>query len=662
MRKRKNQQLQQRREENPTENQVNSSARIDLTRHGRRINWNPTPTSINDINSSQPVASVPESNGQTEVAKIAAPLLFVQDQSTVVSPDGSLATGSSPTIDEFHNSSFLSRSVILGDEFPGLDHSHSSRSLHEYSLSKTDIKVLNLYHGLDLPALQIRQSLIEAFLDKCWTWMPVTDCDTSNLSNETSVLLLQVMLLTGSLMRRGPRRQQISQTYYSRVKALIHTGHERNPLKILAALCLIQWYTPTAPKDISTDTPRFWATYAIGLAHQMGLYRQPVRRASDFGLRRRIWWTLYTRDGIMAAAHGRPRMINRADCTVDEPTIFDFSNPEDRRAQIFVSYVAVVDILADLCQLLTRHHDATTEEKQQIGFRLLTYARQLPENLRLLNPDGSARAYDFELAQLHFPFLTAVTILYRPRSMFNMSASNAAAITAANLNFRIAEAIDLRDDSCFLSSAFAWYLLVAAIPHLSCCRIPQLRTESQAALDTLEGVLGTMGSVRPAALNNLQNIRTIRKAVDNLDPLPTTRPNLESENTDVDRSPFSPADLFEIYGADAMLNYHSLATILRANTTTSNNNTTNTTINTNNQTPSAEIGISTTPNPREYISRGEPHPSIDPTIDITTDPQTATTDGEADPMDTGMPFLLGQNFEENGWMRNWVDELQLFAE
>jgi hypothetical protein len=35
-------------------------------------------------------------------------------------------------------------------------------------------------------------------------------------------------------------------------------------LNILAALCLVQWYTPSAPKDISTDVPRFWNTYAVG--------------------------------------------------------------------------------------------------------------------------------------------------------------------------------------------------------------------------------------------------------------------------------------------------------------------------------------------------------------------------------------------------------------
>jgi len=353
---------------------------------------------------------------QADGTGVAAPLLFVthlRRQPKTITPRRSSSSG-----DPFYNSSYLSRSAILGEDFPDIDHSHAAGVVPGHTLSPTDIEVLRLYHAFDLPLPALRQSLIEAYTRKCWTWMPVVNISYlsgSFAAGGDSLLLLQAVLLVGSLMRPELCTKETSDEYYRRVKALINAGYERDPLKILAALCLIQWYTPTSPKDISTDTPRFWASYALGLAQQMGLHKASISRTADYDLRRRVWWTLRARDNLMAAAHGRPRMLDSADCTVESMDVNDFEDPTDLRALIFVFYTKLLEILGDLCQLLTREGKISSQERTRMAVRLKDYIHGLPDALRLNEPDGAARPYNFELAQFHVPILITITILYRPR-------------------------------------------------------------------------------------------------------------------------------------------------------------------------------------------------------------------------------------------------------
>lgn len=584
--------------------------------------------------------------GRREDKPIEAPFLFVthlQTQQETVSP----RTASS--VDAFHNSSYLSRSAILGDEFPDIDHSHTERSVPEHTLSPTDLEVLKLYHAFDLPDPPLRQSLIEAYVEKCWTWMPVVDLSSlsgSFTAGEDSLLLLQAVLLVGSLMRPELCSKETSDEYYRRVKALVNAGYERNPVNILAALCLIQWYTPTAPKDISTDTPRFWETYALGLAQQMGLYRAAKVETDDHGLRRRIWWTLRSRDNLIAAAHGRPRILNPVDCSVELPDVKDFVDSTDRRARVFVYYVKLVEILGDLCHLLTREDKITTEERGDISTRLRDYMHALPNSFRLNDADGKARPYNFELAQFHVPILTAITILYRPRSVFALGPGNAASIAAANITFRIVQAIHYREQTKYLSSAFAWYLLAASIPHLSCLRIPRLRAASSATLDTLETVLSTLGKVRPAAANNLRNVRAIRRAVNahnRSDTVPRQGPDFDSDGLDAEDS--YARVILQPYGREVLEHYQSLITALE-----------------DNSTPDIY------PDYHPHIALEDTHPD---TILLPNSEHSLVAATPVLPISTssyGVQDAFTNLFEEdvhgtmNFWMRDWMEDLQYMPE
>jgi hypothetical protein len=350
----------------------------------------------------------------------------------------------------------------------------------------------------------------------------------------------------------------------------------------------------------------------------------------------------------LGQAHGRPRIVNPADCNLDPPSIYDFPDPNDLRAHIFVSYVSITGIMCELCNLLTRHSDPPLAERNRIGLELLDYIRTLPANLRLIQPDGIRRPYSLDLAQLHVFILTTIIILYRPQSMFHIprkwsgmlivfnqdpysfAETSAPAIVASSLNFRIFEAMELRGHTCSLTSGFSWHLLVTSIPHLSCLAIPPLREEFKANLDALEGVFQTLGRTKPSAANNLRNIQAIRRAFESKDTGPL-RPRYPDAMTS-DGFSFSPLDLFEPYGPDISDSYSRVVTALQSSSNAS------------------FVAVPGETNPA--TSPAQSGPMHEPTPNV-VDHETGLDD---------FGDLLGSNFPEDGWMRNWINELNLFSE
>jgi hypothetical protein len=554
------------------------------------------------------------------------------------------APASSP--DAFHNSSYLSRSAILGEDFPGIDHSHTNGRAQTHSLSESDLQVLEIYHALDLPDPPVRQSLLEAFIEYAWTWMPVTDLSLLSCTDGArsgSLLLLQAVLLVGMLMRPEVCDKEMVEKQYQRVKALINTGYERSPLNLLAALCLMQWYTSTAPNDLSTDTPRFWANYAAGLAQQVGLHR-PSTNPHDEGdsrLRRRIWWTLCTRDNLMASAHGRPRMLNPADSTVPTIDLNDFENPQDQRAIVFVAYVKVVQILGDLCELLRRHGHIDHVERAGFISRLEACLSSFPEQLHLLDSKDSFRAYDLDIAQLHIPIMVTLTILHRPRSIFALRVSNAESITAAHLGFRLFEAIHLRNHTRLLSSAFAWHLLAVSIPHLSALRFPELEVESNQTMDALEKSLSLLGTVRPAAVNNLRNIRAIRRAVLGSSRTQPTRRNTPELTSAIDRQVApSSAHIFRHYGPSSIQYHERVISILKGRSNTNSN-----------QRTTAEDVVLENFNTVQSCSGAQCH-----SVNLLSDNDVGVSVNDAQDLFTA---LFGPGLQDNSWMRDWMEDLHL---
>lgn len=184
-----------------------------------------------------------------------------------------------PVQDGLHRAAIVcgaySGSPALRESGPSLlDNNTWAESDQNFTVSETEYKVLEIYRATELPPIPVCQSLIEAYFEFCWTWMPVVEpafkeiATTNELAKPNpkrpeSLLLMNSMLLVGSRMRRGASQYASARTYYFRAKTLIDMGIERNPKHLMSALCMMQWWNSYKPRDVSLHSSRFWATYGI---------------------------------------------------------------------------------------------------------------------------------------------------------------------------------------------------------------------------------------------------------------------------------------------------------------------------------------------------------------------------------------------------------------
>jgi len=157
---------------------------------------------------------------------------------------------------------------------------------------------MELWKSFHVPPLAARQSLLSAFLDHCNLWTPVLEPnDVVDLSrsdqNPTSMLLAQSLWLAGSRITSAPSVVAFAspEDFYLRAKAIFWCGLEKDPICAIKASLMLQWYNPQAPEHISFDNSGFWLKIGVGIAHQIGLHKEPQPGPSK-AIRRRLWWSL----------------------------------------------------------------------------------------------------------------------------------------------------------------------------------------------------------------------------------------------------------------------------------------------------------------------------------------------------------------------------------
>ncbi|KAJ5240067.1 hypothetical protein N7468_004686 [Penicillium chermesinum] len=161
--------------------------------------------------------------------------------------------------------------------------------------TEDDIQLLRLQGAFELPPRSIKDGLINTFMEKCSPWMPIIErgwLEGSGAKNPP-MLLLQSIFVAASRVTSAPAVLAYASPhqFYRRAKALFWSGYEKNPVTVVAAVCILHWYNP---EHVSTNTSGFWRYVGVRLAHQIGLHKEPTTRR-DAPLRRRLWWTLFVR-------------------------------------------------------------------------------------------------------------------------------------------------------------------------------------------------------------------------------------------------------------------------------------------------------------------------------------------------------------------------------
>lgn len=170
----------------------------------------------------------------------------------------------------------------------------------EDELVDLDLQFLNLRKAFDIPPRAIRESLIDAFMERCHPWMPIVEKHWLEESERRrpSMLLQQAVFLAGSRVLSSPVTHTSSSEFYERARALFFHGYEKNTTLAIVAVCLLHWWNPTGPERFSTNTSGFWVRIGVGLAYQVGLHKEPADGPFK-SLRRRLWWSLVVSLGLL---------------------------------------------------------------------------------------------------------------------------------------------------------------------------------------------------------------------------------------------------------------------------------------------------------------------------------------------------------------------------
>lgn len=207
-------------------------------------------------------------------------------------------------------------------------------------LEPEDILYLENKGALSIPDQQLRDELLKSYVEFIHPFMPllnihefVATIDRNDGSSPISLLLFQAVMFSaiasvdirylhsaGYATRRDARR-----AFFNKTRILYDFDIEIDRISLIQALLLMTyWYeTPDDQKD-----SHHWMGIAVSLSHTIGLHRNPEKSAAIDPARKRlwkrIWWSTYMRDRLVALGMRRPTRIQNADFDVPMLELSDF--------------------------------------------------------------------------------------------------------------------------------------------------------------------------------------------------------------------------------------------------------------------------------------------------------------------------------------------------
>ncbi|KAI6716461.1 hypothetical protein JHW43_001062 [Diplocarpon mali] len=207
-------------------------------------------------------------------------------------------------------------------------------------MASVDIEHLYAKGALSVPAAMVRNALLQAYCEWVHPYMPTLELhrvlsvinDETGRSGQLSLLLFQAMMFAGAgfvdknvLAVAGyPNRKAARKAYFQKARALYDLDYENDRIALIQSLLLMTyWYeSPEDPKDTW-----HWMGVAISLAHTVGLHRDSRGSAlapAKQKLWKRIWFSCFMRDRLIALGMRRPTRIQEADYNVPMVEESDF--------------------------------------------------------------------------------------------------------------------------------------------------------------------------------------------------------------------------------------------------------------------------------------------------------------------------------------------------
>ena len=190
------------------------------------------------------------------------------------------------------------------------------------------------------------RSYLETFSEICFPCCPILDVDDTTVTTGSLLLDHSLAAVAGNVKSSLMLGLSRPREHYERARHLFHSERHNSTLTLIKAALLLSC-CDNSRLGSPTDSPFWWLGAAIRLALSMRLHRapQPQIHTPDVGMQRRIWWTLFARERVIALCQGRPCLIDEDDCNVGEPQVDDFPETRSREARIFIHWI-------DLCRIM----------------------------------------------------------------------------------------------------------------------------------------------------------------------------------------------------------------------------------------------------------------------------------------------------------------------
>lgn len=207
-------------------------------------------------------------------------------------------------------------------------------------LGQDEIAFLEKKGALSIPPVELRDALLKSYAEFVHPYMPLLNLhefveiiDHNGGLQTISLLLFNAVMFAGVAMvdmrhleaAGYSSRRDVRREFFQRTRILYDFDCEQDRVSIIQSLLLMTyWYeTPDDQKD-----SHHWMGIAVSLAHTIGLNRNPENSTSLDETRqrlwRRIWWSTYMRDRLIALGMRRPSRIKDTDFEVPMLTLEDF--------------------------------------------------------------------------------------------------------------------------------------------------------------------------------------------------------------------------------------------------------------------------------------------------------------------------------------------------
>ncbi|KAK0101202.1 Cutinase transcription factor 1 beta [Cadophora gregata] len=199
-------------------------------------------------------------------------------------------------------------------------------------MTSVDIDYLFAKGALSLPDTPVRDALLRAYCEFVHPYMPLLELhnvleimnDSTGESGKISLLLFQAIMFAGTafvdmsqLVAAGyTNRKAARKAFFQKARVLYDFDYEIDRVSLVQSLLLMTyWYeTPDDQKDTW-----HWMGVAISLAHTIGLHRNPENSNMEPAkkkLWKRIWWSCFMRDRLIALGMRRPTRVKDEDYDV----------------------------------------------------------------------------------------------------------------------------------------------------------------------------------------------------------------------------------------------------------------------------------------------------------------------------------------------------------